>query len=91
MVQPGGAQKRGRTTVHDFSIKADDHEVVKQVLGFSAPVFKTFIEQLTQVQSKEWSEYCLRQKNFDRVIEYTVEELKIKKDFEARRTIYKIY
>ena len=87
-MQPGGAQKRGRSTVHDFSIKADDPEVVKQVLGFSAPAFKTFVEQLTPAQSKEWSEYSLRQKNFDRVIEYTVEELKLKKDFEASKTIH---
>ena len=76
-------QKRGRATVHDFVIKTDDADGIKQALGFKASEFKDFVTKLAPEQFMQWQEYCLRQKNFDRVIEYTVEELQLKKEFEV--------
>ena len=81
----GMAAKRGRKVVsNDFSIKADDAEVIKMVLAYRAPDYKTFTGTLTEQDCKRWSEFCLRQKNFDRIIEFTMAELKIKRDFEDR-------
>ena len=77
-------QKRVRISTHDFNIKVDDPDAIKQILSYKMPVFKDFAKGLNAQQLQEWSEYSLRQKNFDRVIEYTTDELQMKKDFEVQ-------
>ena len=67
---------------NDYTIKADDGEVIKQVLSYKAPEYKVYTEALPEKEHKAWCDYCLRQKNFERVVEYTIAELKLKKDFE---------
>ena len=79
----GAGVKRGKITITDFSIDANDHPQIKQVLQYKAPDYYEFLQNLSTQQRKTWANYCFKQKNFDRLVEFTIQELKFRKDFEA--------
>ena len=79
----GGAGKRKTLTgMIDYTPLIDDHNRVLQVLQYRAPGYEAFIASLSPSQFAGWVAHVMKQKNFERIIEFTANEMLLKKQFQ---------
>ncbi len=77
----GMAAKRARVIITDFGIKHGDPDAIAKVLSYKAPEFLKFLEEMPNFA--EWSQFATKQKNMDRIIEFTCASLALAKEFEV--------
>jgi len=81
-----GAAKRPRVRVEvitDFRSVVGDPEIVVKVLGYKLPSYNEFMNSLENTGFKKFAAHATKQKNMDRNLEYVLQNLSIKKEFEA--------
>ncbi len=79
----GGAGKRKTLTgMVDYTPLVDDHNRVLQVLQYRAPGYEAFLASLSPSQFAGWVAHVMKQKNFERIIEFTANEMLLKKQFQ---------
>ena len=83
----GGMPRRKRQEVTDFAVKEDDPVPIKTLLTYKAPAFQKSIADLTEPQRKAWCDFTTRQKNFERVIDYTINEMAMNREFDVWASI----
>ena len=78
------APKRGRSApITDFSIVEGELPQVAAVLNYRIQPYAEFIKSLAPDDFKKFGNYCIKQKNMDRNIEYVKNNMKIKIEYEA--------
>ncbi len=60
---------------HDFVAKENDAIEVRNALTMEMPDFQGFLKSLTVPQFEEFQSFVMRNKNMDRVLEYTVSQM----------------
>jgi len=81
----GGAAKvkKIKMQITNFESVADDLPMVRKMLSYQAPSYTVFVNTLNADELMGWSTFAMKQKNMDRLIEYTLSQLAVKKEFEV--------
>ena len=70
----GVGAKRGRkeAKTHDFIVNASDPPLVRGILERALPDFATCIHEMENDPFKAFYDFALKQRNFDRIVEYVI-------------------
>ena len=69
----GGSPKKKKAGTSDTRIQADDPELIKQILGNKMESFEDYLMSMNDADFKTFYEFSIKQKNFDRVINFVIE------------------
>ncbi len=85
------AAKKRRSADHDFTVKENDVVEVRTALTIGMGDFRRFLQSLTAPQFEEFQSFVMRNKNMDRIVEYTVSQMAVVKALDLYHETHSAY